>query len=97
MTTGHLNPGYGNIVSNMRRYHSALQCDGQKFKDLQTMGEDYSLLESIKNQAKDVWMKPDYHQTTYGDHYNNKMVEIDELTRSRPSSAQRRNNPHPPL
>ena len=98
MASGHLNPGYGNVVRNMRLYQGVKKpLTGTDLKTMQNSGEDAMELDAIRTHAREVWGQPDCQQTTYGDHYREKISEVDAPTTSRPTSAHRKNKPHPPL
>ena len=100
MTTGHFNPGYGDIISTLRRAKSAgpgMAVGSKSFRETVDYRSDPLLLEHIRSQARETWSKPSVFQTSYDDQFNNKIVEMGEATRARPTSTQRRNKPHPPL
>lgn len=89
MTTGHVNPGYRNIVS---RFNSAIQNPtGHPRRAV----FDKQELEDIKSRSKDVWSLKDNSLTTYGWYFNE--PQIKEKAELRPCSPTRRNNPHPKL
>ncbi|CAF0750678.1 unnamed protein product [Brachionus calyciflorus] len=89
MTTGHVNPGYNDIVS---RFNSAIQNPSgsprRPFLDKQE-------LEEIKSRSRDVWSVKDNSLTTYGWYFDDPRIK--EKAELRPSSPSRRNNPHPKL
>ncbi|XP_059155866.1 uncharacterized protein LOC131940949 [Physella acuta] len=99
MATGHILPGYGEPVSRLRRVRSAgfYPLDSTA---LQNRHKDFHLspqeFEEIKENAKRLWNSRAQKPTTYETFHNG--GEINELTqaKSRPSSSDRRNNPHPP-
>ncbi|ELT90847.1 hypothetical protein CAPTEDRAFT_210963 [Capitella teleta] len=99
MATGHLNPGYRGIENSTGRYRGGLRADTDEDVRLGggTQDEEYVDLNAIKSRARDVWLRPDCSYTTYGNHYRNKIIDVDEPTKARPTSAQRKNKPHPPL
>ena len=89
MTTGHVNPGYNQVVT---RCKTALANPSgayarQKF--------NFDELEQIKAQSKAVWSVKDTSETTYGWYHGDPLIK--EKTNVRPSSPTRKNNPHPHL
>ena len=98
MATGHLNPGYGDVVSRLRRAKSANPNlhHGHRLREMENESVDRHSLEEIRSRAREVWSQPDRNPTTYGNHFSDKTREI-EPTEARPASPSRRNNPHPPL
>lgn len=99
MATGHILPGYGEPVTRLRRVRSAgfYPLDSTA---LQNRHKAFHLtpqeFEDIKENAKRLWNSRTQKPTTYETFHNG--GEINELTeaKSRPSSSDRRNNPHPP-
>jgi len=86
MTTGHLNAGYEEIVSqnklalnNPSGARTAFQRKADELKD-------------IRDAAKAVWADRDNYETTYGRYH--KQHDYDKQI-YRPSSPSRKNNPHP--
>ncbi len=104
MATGHLDPGYGNAVSRLRRARTTLpagwgsgarpgaQSQLEGYQDLDDLD-----LEDIRDRAKDTWLQANAFkmETSYMDHYPSKNNKLDDLKPSRPASSSRRNNPHP--
>ncbi|CAH1791644.1 unnamed protein product [Owenia fusiformis] len=98
MSTGHILPGYRDSVSKFHRAHVEPDVGAQSLKDkidLTNAGHDFEF-ERIRQNARDVWMQPDREQTTYGNFHNDKSVDVDEWQYNRPTSAERKNKPHPP-
>lgn len=99
MATGHILPGYGNPVSNLRRAKTAtLPLDKAKLREFayyRNPGPNADELLRIKQEATRVWSAQSRQPTTYNAHFYEK--RLDEPTQSRPSSRCRRNKPHPPL
>lgn len=87
MTAGHLNPGYGKIVTRNTLALSNPNCD----KKLLNSNELH--LETIKSKARNVWSTKDSSETTYGFYFSDPLIKDREALR--PSSPTRRNNPHP--
>ncbi|CAF1263089.1 unnamed protein product [Adineta steineri] len=52
-------------------------------------------LEAIRSQSRSIWSKPDTSQTTHGHFFAD--PEQTQRTLTRPTSAGRKNNPHPKL
>ncbi|CAG2205980.1 uncharacterized protein LOC143085161 [Mytilus galloprovincialis] len=97
MATGHILPGYGNPVTNLRRAKTAtLPLDKAKLREFalyNNPGPDHNELLNIRNEATRIWSAQARHPTTYNSHFEGKF--LDEATQSRPSSRCRRNKPHP--
>ena len=100
MATGHLNPGQGNIVTTLQRARCAqmnsYDAGGQNLRNLQGAPNE-SNLDAIRRQARDTWMKPNSNETSYQDHFKDRHVEVGEFQRTRPTSAGRKNKPHPTM
>ena len=99
MATGHLNPGYSDVVSRFRRAKSANPGSlhyGQRLREMENGNVDSMSLEEIRRQARELWSRPDNRETTYGNHFLDKTRDTD-IPQPRPASPSRRNNPHPPL
>ena len=103
MATGHLNPGYGETVSQFHRIKSLNRGCSPSLdlgQDL-SLGEMNSLdnykLEDIRRRAREVWLEKPRHETSYQDHFINKFSLVDELMPSRPTSSHRRHKPHPKM
>ena len=100
MATGHLNPGYGNIVTTLQRARAAqlsqFDTDGQNLKSLQG-APGVSNLDLIRQQAKNAWLAKDNNETSYQHHFENKFVKVQEFQQTRPSSSCRKNKPHPTM
>ena len=96
MATGHIIPGYGTPVTRLKRAQSAFPLDRTKLKEIaeRNVGKlERRDLESIRENARNAWLAPNYHPTTYNafHHY----LQLDEPTEPRPSSPSRRHKPHP--
>lgn len=97
MTTGHSNPGYENVVSQLT-LASANPCARET-----TLKIDKNELEKIKGQARRAWSVRDQSATTYGFYHTRKQKERtnqvvpNPRSSARPASPDRRNNPHPHL
>ena len=102
MALAHKNPGYGyGIISKYRDVKSSNGCRGyagaQGLKDMMDMPQDELDLDQIRRSAKDAWMKRDVNETSYQDHYRNRTCDVAEHSQPRPTSAHRKNKPHPPM
>ena len=99
MATGHLDPGYGDTVSKLRRIRSAIHSNSMAgarvYRDLFNIDVDEATLDQIKERAKELWMQPEQARTTYKDHFKERYLDVSEITLPRPTSAHRRNKPHP--
>ena len=96
MTTGHVLPGYGSPVTRLRRAHTAYPMDRtklQEFAEKRVPPLDQRTLDEIRANARYAWSMPDREKTTYG--YFHRGSDLDEPTKSRPSSPSRRHKPHP--
>ena len=89
MTTGHLNPGYNQVVSQCKTAIS--NPSGKNVRQKFNLDE----LEQIKAHSKSVWSTKDTSETTYGWYHGDPLIK--EQPNVRPSSPTRRNNPHPHL
>jgi hypothetical protein len=87
MTTGHLVPGYKNIVTRFRSANA--NPTGNRTR----LTIDNDELEHIKSQSRLVWSAKDTSETTYGHYHCDPAIK--ERTTLRPTSPGRRNNPHP--
>ena len=87
MTTGHVNPGYENLVSGMTAAMS--NPSGSPSKPQFNSSE----LQEIRNRARSVWSGKDTSETTYG-YFHTDPKKISQV-RTRPTSPTRLNNPHP--
>lgn len=86
MTTGHINSGYGDIVSK-----NSLALDNPRgFRT--PFNKNTQQLKEIKEKAKNVWSVKDNFQTTYGRYHGYHKYDKQIY---RPSSPSRKNNPHP--
>jgi hypothetical protein len=84
-----MNPGYRSIVT---RFKSAnVNPAGNRTK----LVIDHDELEQIKNKTRQVWSAKDNSETTYG-HFHSE-PKLSDKARLRPTSPNRRNNPHPHL
>ncbi|KAL8590920.1 hypothetical protein ACOMHN_005243 [Nucella lapillus] len=95
MATGHVLPGFGDPISKLRRVQSA----GYPL-DKQTMlriAQDTRLnrdeVDAIRSNARRLWSYKEKQETTYDNHFMERPA--DELMSVRPTSATRRNKPHP--
>ena len=96
MATGHLDPGYNDSITRLRRAKSAMPASSRAgARRLQQSQLDTATLDDIREKAKDMWLDPDRTETTYGDHFKVRYMELDDKTQARPSSADRHNMPHP--
>jgi hypothetical protein len=89
MATGHINPGYEDVVTRFRlalRNPSGARCtvEPQKLE-----------MAEIRARARSAWAIKDLSATTYG-HFHSDPV-IKEAAQLRPTSPTRRNNPHPEM
>ena len=89
MATGHINPGYNNIITKLKLFKDNQSAHLNKPK------LNHDELEDIKAKAKAAWSVKDKSETTYG--YFHSDPQIKEKTGMRPTSPTRRNNPHPHL
>ena len=99
MATGHLNPGYKDIVSKLKRAKSAgLPIHSDCLDPKQTNVDSY-VLDEIRRNAREAWSKQHTPcETSYGDHYNrNKLpyAESVNIAAIKPYSFEYRNKPHP--
>ena len=98
MATGHVNPGYGNVVSRFHRSKSAHPSFGaRQLRAAMDENLDAMTLDDIRAQAREAWSKPAREQTSYGDHFRDRFVDATEPLPSRPASPTRRHKPHPSL
>ena len=99
MATGHLDPGYGDTVSRLRRVRSAFvsksMAGARAHRNLFNVNVDEVTFNQIKERAKEMWMQPENARTTYKDHYKERYLDVSDITLPRPTSANRRNKPHP--
>ncbi|XP_069130802.1 uncharacterized protein [Argopecten irradians] len=98
MATGHILPGFGQPVTNLRRAKTAYPLDKTKLKEyalLNVPQPDYRELRQIRDNARQVWSAKPTYATSYNCHYEGR--SLDEQTKSRPTSPTRKNKPHPPL
>lgn len=98
MPTGHVLPGYGQPVTYLRRAKSAYPLDKTKLKEYAAFNvpaPERNELLRIKSQARDQWMGLDRAATTYD--FQFQCRDLDQPTKSRPTSPTRKNKPHPPL
>ena len=96
MATVHVLPGYGNPVTRLRRAHSAYPLDRNKLKEFAmecVPPLEQRTLDDIRANARQAWSLPDREKTTYGHFHRGK--DLDEPTKSRPTSPTRRHKPHP--
>jgi hypothetical protein len=80
---------------NNRNSASTSNLDNDPYGQLARQKRFNDELNQIRCQSRYVWSRPDTSLTTHGHFYAN--PEIKERTRSRPTSAGRRHNPHPKL
>jgi len=99
MPTGQLGPSYGDPVSRLRRVRSALHSNSmagaRAYRDLFNVSIEDATLDQIKDRAKELWMPPEKGKTTYTDHFKERYLDVSEITLPRPTSANRKNKPHP--
>lgn len=98
MATGHLLPGFGDPVTNLRRAKTAFPMDKTKIREyalLNVPRPDIRELGHIRESARQVWSAKPTYSTSYSCHFEGR--QLDEHTRSRPTSPTRKNKPHPPL
>ncbi|WAQ99970.1 hypothetical protein MAR_024343 [Mya arenaria] len=96
MATGHILPGYGNPVTRLKRAQTAYPLDKTKLREIaeRNVGTlEKRDLESIRQNARNMWLAPNYEPTTYNSVHHH--LTLDEPTASRPSSPSRRHKPHP--
>ena len=95
MATGHVLPGYGDPVSQLRRVRSA----GYPLdkKTLLQIAQDTKLkreeMDYIRNNARSLWSYQENQETSYDNHFAERRA--DEIMTLRPTSPTRRNKPHP--
>jgi len=98
MATGHILPGYGQPVTNLKRSKSAYPLDKTRIREYAYMNVPaprYDELSHIRDSARSVWSANPTYATSYNNHYTGR--GLDEPTRSRPTSPTRLHKPHPPL
>ncbi|OWF43793.1 uncharacterized protein LOC110459273 [Mizuhopecten yessoensis] len=98
MATGHILPGFGQPVTNLKRAKTAYPMDKTKLREYAVLNvpkPDASELGYIRENARQVWSAKPTHATSYNCHYEGR--RLDEQTKSRPTSPTRKNKPHPPL
>ncbi|CAD5114278.1 DgyrCDS3421 [Dimorphilus gyrociliatus] len=94
----HPNPGYGDCISRFRRAKTAYPTIGRRYIEPSYMkrNEDEFILSDLKQRAFEAWSGSQYDgETTYKNHFSN--IQNIEQPLKRPTSATRKNNPHPPL
>jgi hypothetical protein len=87
MATGHINPGYTNVVT---RFKSALANPSGARRRIDL---NLSELNEIRSRAKSAWSIKDESETTYGHYFKDPVIK--DPMPVRPSSPTRLNNPHP--
>lgn len=101
MESCHPNPGYGNSVSKMERAQNAKLNNYipgyNSLRAMENISLDRPTLEDIRRQAREAWTPKVQNSTSYQDHYSEKFSKMGEFTASRPTSANRKNKPHPPM
>jgi hypothetical protein len=99
MPTGHLNPGYHDIISKLNRVKSGIQLNSDLLNNDSLPGIDNSALDEIRRNARDAWSKQhSFCPTTYGEHFNRNKLPYTEtlnIESIRPYSFEHRNRPHP--
>ncbi|KAK6172649.1 hypothetical protein SNE40_016263 [Patella caerulea] len=97
MTTGHILPGYNDPVTRLRRVQNiGYPIESDKILQLrQETSLDRNEFELIRAKAREIWSKPDREKTTYNFYHTGD--KVGEFAPARPSSATRKNKPHPPL
>jgi hypothetical protein len=86
MPIGHPNAGYDEVVTKLKLGLQNPTGSRTQFKKPQEQ------LEDIRKAAKDMWAVKDNFETTSG--WYHRPYKQEELLR-RPSSPERKNNPHP--
>ncbi|CAL1530859.1 unnamed protein product [Lymnaea stagnalis] len=99
MATGHILPGYGQTVTNLRRARSAGRYPLDTFALLEFQKSSrlsQHEFDQIRANARQLWSNRTPKPTTYDTYFSG--GEILEITQAqvRPTSGHRRNNPHPP-
>ncbi|XP_074650740.1 uncharacterized protein LOC141905672 [Tubulanus polymorphus] len=99
MATGHLNPGYKDPVSRLRRSKSAIPFGSKADAELNNLMKplDGNVLDEIRRQARETWSRPSTSATTYNDFHNEAYLKNHVQANTRPTSPSRKNKPHPPL
>ncbi|BFZ15274.1 hypothetical protein BsWGS_18313 [Bradybaena similaris] len=96
MATGHILPGYGDPVTRLRRVLTTgcYVLDSTTLRECEKAAclsqEEFS---QIRESARQLWNKQCPKITTYETYFSD--GKIREMTQSRPTSCDRRNNPHP--
>lgn len=96
MATGHILPGYGDPVTRLRRVQSVgcYMLDSTTLRECEKAAclsqEEFS---QIRESARQLWKKQCPQITTYETYFSD--GKIREMTQPRPTSRDRRNNPHP--
>ncbi|KAK7097987.1 uncharacterized protein [Littorina saxatilis] len=95
MATGHVLPGFGDPISQLRRVQSAgYPLDKNTLLEIaQKTRLHREELENIRTNARRLWQYPQGHQTTYDRFYSERPA--DEMIGLRPTEQTRRNRPHP--
>ncbi|GFO09392.1 hypothetical protein PoB_003589700 [Plakobranchus ocellatus] len=97
MATGHILPGYGDSVSQLRRVRSAgcYPLDSSTLYERKRAAElSRREFEQIRENARRLWCTNSPRETTYDSFFKDR--EVMEVTKTRPTSSFRHNNPHPP-
>ena len=97
MATGHILPGYGDPVSQLRRVRSAgcYPLDSFSLYERKRAAElSKREFEQIRENARRMWSTNSPRETTYDSFFKDK--DVMEITHTRPTSSYRHNNPHPP-
>ena len=101
MATGHLNPGYGNSVSQMSNAGYAIDYNvpigTNSMREMHNVSMNRDTLDDIRRQAREAWTMKGTPQTSYQDHFSDKHSQVGEFTTTRPTCAGRKNKPHPPM
>jgi hypothetical protein len=89
MATGHINPGYERVVTQMRLATRNPSGARRPFEP------NRSELAAIRSRSKSAWALKDLSSTTYGHFFADPVIK--EAAPLRPTSPTRRNNPHPDM
>ena len=104
MATGHILPGYGNVVSRFRSKSADPTMSGYRHRGPAAPPLEAPEYQAIKADAMHAWTEdkvewsktPDIKPTTYAHtFYKKPQVSGEKLAEMRPTSPLRRNKPHP--
>ena len=94
MVSGHLNPGYGRIVTRCSLAVNNPEASPDHHQKQQLV--DRAILDDIRARAAQAWSRKDESETTYGFYFSDPALAIkNSRPNVRPTSPTRRNNPHP--